>query len=88
MRGRNSRILDDESKQIFIQFELSRAKRIKNTLNKDLLKVVINKPKTRDNPISAYNYYPGTDLYSIITDKIAVVMITHLPKFGKEVGMT
>ena len=88
MRGRNSRILDDESKQIFIQFELSRAKRIKNTLNKDLLKVVINKPKTRDNPISAYNYHPGTDLYSIITGKITVVMITHLPKVGKEVGMT
>ena len=28
MRGHDSRILDDESKQIFVQFELSRAKRI------------------------------------------------------------
>ena len=37
MRGHDSRILDDESKQIFVQFELSRAKRIENILNKDLL---------------------------------------------------
>ena len=40
-RGYDSRILDDESKQIFIQFELSRAKHIQNTLNKDLLKIGI-----------------------------------------------
>ena len=39
MRGHDSRIFDDESKQIFIQFELSRAKRLQNKLNKDLLKV-------------------------------------------------
>ena len=28
MRGHDSRILDDESKQVFIQFEQARAKRI------------------------------------------------------------
>ena len=61
---------------------------MKNTLNKDLLKVVISKPKKRDNAISAYNYHPETDLYSMRTDKITVVMITHLSKVGKEVGMT
>ena len=44
MREHESRILNDEYKQIFIQFELSRAKRIQNTLNKDLLKGAINKP--------------------------------------------
>ena len=44
MREHESKILNDEYKQIFIQFELSRAKRIQNTLNKDLLKGAINKP--------------------------------------------
>ena len=50
--------------------------------------MAINKPKKRDNAISAYNYHPGTDLYSMITDKITVIMVTHLLKVGKEVGMT
>ena len=45
MREHDSRILDDESKQIFIQFELSIAKRLKNTLNKDLLKQQSTSPK-------------------------------------------
>ena len=53
---------------------------MKNTLNKDLFKVATNKPKKRDNAISVYNYHPGTDIYSMITDKITVVMITHLSK--------
>ena len=88
MRGHDWRIFDDESKQIFIQFELSRGKHIQNTLKKDLLKVAINKSKKLDKAISAYNYQPGTDLYSMITDKITVVVITHLPKAGKNVGMT
>ena len=44
MREHESKILNDEYKQILIQFELSRAKRIQNTLNKDLLKGAINKP--------------------------------------------
>ena len=48
----------------------------------------INKPKKRDNAISAYNYHHGTDLYSMITKKITVVIITHLSKVGKEIGMT
>ena len=39
MREHDSRILADEFKQIFIQFELSRAKRLQNTLNKDLFNV-------------------------------------------------
>ena len=39
MRGHDSRIFHDESKQIFIQFELSRAKRLQNKFNKDLLKI-------------------------------------------------
>ena len=34
MREHDSRIPDDESKQLFIQFELSRAKCIQNTLNR------------------------------------------------------
>ena len=50
--------------------------------------MAISKPKKRDNAISAYNYYPETDLYSMITEKITVVIITHLSKVGKEVGMT
>ena len=44
MREHEAKILDDGYKQIFIQFELSRAKRIQTTLNKDLLKGAINKP--------------------------------------------
>ena len=44
MREHESKILNDEYKQILIQFELSRAKRIQNTLNKDLLKGAISKP--------------------------------------------
>ena len=63
-RGHDPRILDDESKQIFIQFELSRAKHIWNTLN---------------------NYQPGTDLYSMITDKTTVVVITHLSEWHDRV---
>ena len=50
--------------------------------------MAINKSKKLDKAISAYNYQPGTDLYSMITDKITVVVITHLPKAGKKVGMT
>ena len=50
--------------------------------------MAINKPKKRDNAISAYNYHPGTGLYSMTTDKITVVVSTHLSKVGKEVGMT
>ena len=50
--------------------------------------MAINKPKKHDNAISAYNYDPGTVLYSMITEKITVVIITHLSKVGKEVGMT
>ena len=50
--------------------------------------MAINKPKKRDNAISAYNYHPGTDLYSMTTDKITVAIIKHLSKVGKEVGMT
>ena len=42
--------------------------------------MAINKPKKRDNAISVYNYQPGLDLYSMITDKITVVVITHLSK--------
>ena len=38
-------------------------------------------------PFQLINYHPGTDLYSMITDKITVGMITHLFKVGKEVGM-
>ena len=38
MTEHDSRILADEFKQIFIQFELARAKRLQKTLNKDLLK--------------------------------------------------
>ena len=47
-----------------------------------------NKPKKRGHAISAHNYHPGTDLSSIMTDKITIVMVTHLSKVGKEVGMT
>ena len=43
-------MLDNESKQIFTQFELSRAKRIKNTLNKDLLKVAKTSKKSLTTP--------------------------------------
>ena len=50
--------------------------------------MAINKPKKRDNAISDYKYHPGTDLYSMITDKITVVVIIHLSKVGKEVRMT
>ena len=51
--------------------------------------MAIKKPKKRDNAISAYNYHPGTDLYSMITDKITVVMVTLVHIIvGKEVGMT
>ena len=50
--------------------------------------MAINKPKKRDNAISAYNYHPGTDPYSMITGKITVLVITYLSKVGKEVGMT
>ena len=42
--------------------------------------MAINKPKKRDNAISFYNYQPGLDLYSMITDKITVAVITHLSK--------
>ena len=61
---------------------------IKNTLNKDLLRVANNKPKKRDHAILAHSYHPGTDLYSIMKDKITVVMVTLLFKVSKEVGMT
>ena len=47
-----------------------------------------NKPKKRGHVISAHNYHPRADLYSIMTDKITVVMVTHLSKVGKDVGMT
>ena len=47
-----------------------------------------NKPNKRDHAILAHNYHPGTDLYSIMTDKITVVMVTLLFKVSKEVGMT
>ena len=50
--------------------------------------MVISKVKKHSNEISSYNYHPGTDLYSIITDKITVAMIKHLSKVGKEVRMT
>ena len=50
--------------------------------------MAINKAKKHSNEISAYKYYPGTDLYSMITDKITVAMIKHLSKVGKKVGMT
>ena len=39
-------------------------------------------------PFQLINYHPGTDLYSMITDKITVVMIKHFFKVGKEVRMT
>ena len=47
-----------------------------------------NKPKKRDHAISAHKYHPGTDLYSIMTDKTTVAMVTHLFKVSKEVRMT
>ena len=46
-----------------------------------------NKLKKCDHAISAHNYHPGTDLYSIMPDKITVVMVTHLFTVSKEVGM-
>ena len=45
MREHDSKILADEFKQIFIQFDLSRAKCLYNTLNKDLLKITNQKVK-------------------------------------------
>ena len=47
-----------------------------------------NQPKKRGHAFLAHNYHPGTDLYSIMTDKITIVMVTHLSRVGKEVGMT
>ena len=48
----------------------------------------INKSKERGNAISAFKLPLVADLYSMITDKITVVIIAHLFKVGKEVKMT
>ena len=84
MREHDSRILDDESKQIFIQFELSIAKRLKNTLNKDLLKQQSTSPKKVTTQFQLINYHLRKYLYSMLTDKITTVMITHLFKVAKK----
>ena len=71
-------------KKIFIRFELARAKRQQNTLSKDLFKFSNQQPKKRQ-PI---NYNLGTDLYSMLTDKVTIAMITDLFKVGKKARVT